>query len=281
MSPLKYSIESRESRLSSIDQLYADTVDTIEKRIIGRKVTGILVYAIKSLRENVLVAAISILACFLLIGILAYKHLNDWSFATAFFYLINTCFNIGFGNVVEVDSAGVHVFSVLMIWVSNTLVMGSIAFLLSYYLLTDSDLLFALLDRGVSSLENTTLRIDLWSRVKRLMGWSTNPSLLRIELLFLVWIAVGTAWGVHYEHWEIMTSIFFAVGTCSTAGLYGSRCRDPATYATAKCDLGESTAVFTGFYALVGVPCKPPHTSIRPSLTLIQCSGSPCRSLLW
>ena len=53
----------------------------------------------------------------------------------------------------------------------------------------------------------------------------------------------------------VSSGLYFAITSCSTAGLYGPYCADPGTFGTARCDVGARDGLFVGCYVLLGVPC--------------------------
>mmetsp|Transcript_88916 Transcript_88916/g.236176 ORF Transcript_88916/g.236176 Transcript_88916/m.236176 type:complete len:417 (-) Transcript_88916:65-1315(-) len=68
-----------------------------------------------------------------------------------------------------------------------------------------------------------------------------NWSFVLVWSLWFFWMLIGTIYGLVAEKWTFIQSVYFAVSTCSTAGLQGVT--------------RESFAVlFAGTYSLVGVP---------------------------
>ena len=70
----------------------------------------------------------------------------------------------------------------------------------------------------------------------------------RVFALWALWIALGAAYGVFSEGWDLVTSIYFAVCGLSTGGLQAPSVRAPAG------TLPPSSAIFVALYCLSGVP---------------------------
>ncbi len=41
----------------------------------------------------------------------------------------------------------------------------------------------------------------------------------RVLVLWAIWVAAGTMWGIRAEGWDVLTSIYFAVSGLATGGL--------------------------------------------------------------
>jgi len=62
-----------------------------------------------------------------------------------------------------------------------------------------------------------------------------------MTFVFLVWTAIGAAYGVFYEKWSIITGFYYSVTACTTGGLM-----PPSDTKTGM--------LFTGFFCLIGIP---------------------------
>ncbi|KAL9188141.1 hypothetical protein ACHAXT_006519 [Thalassiosira profunda] len=74
----------------------------------------------------------------------------------------------------------------------------------------------------------------------------TNES-YRIYLIFVLWVAMGIAWGIVEEGWDPVTATHFAVSALATGGL-------TAPPVDANGILPARSALFCGFYCLLGIP---------------------------
>jgi len=69
----------------------------------------------------------------------------------------------------------------------------------------------------------------------------------RIILFWLGWIAVGAAWGVMTEGWDVITGVYFAVASLSTGGLQAPSLRADGV-------LPPFSALFVSFFCMTGIP---------------------------
>lgn len=84
-------------------------------------------------------------------------------------------------------------------------------------------------------------------------AWYTISSMLtnetnRIYLIFVLWVAMGVAWGIQSQHWDPITATHFAISALATGGLTAP----PVDKATGILPTGP--ALFCGFYCLLGIP---------------------------
>jgi len=68
-----------------------------------------------------------------------------------------------------------------------------------------------------------------------------------LYLVFTLWIIVGILWGIGAQKWDPITATHFAISALATGGLTA-----PPVDATGI--LPNSTAIFVGFYCLLGIP---------------------------
>jgi hypothetical protein len=68
-------------------------------------------------------------------------------------------------------------------------------------------------------------------------------NLLAAKLAFAIWIAIGTIWSVYADENNFVTALYFAVSTCSTAGMVSVKTVD-----------NQAHVLFTAFFAVIGVP---------------------------
>ena len=92
-------------------------------------------------------------------------------------------------------------------------------------------------------------------RAHYLTGWYSNRGFVITMTIFTFWMALGTIYGMVYEKWPFITALYFAVTSCSTAGLIGPPCESGVT-GTYTCDLGSNRASMIGVYSLFGVPSE-------------------------
>jgi hypothetical protein len=68
-------------------------------------------------------------------------------------------------------------------------------------------------------------------------------NLLCAKLAFGIWIAIGTIWSVYADENNFVTALYFAVSTCSTAGMV-----------SVKTVANQSHVLFAALFAFIGVP---------------------------
>eukprot|EP01035_Chromulina_nebulosa_P020049 gene20049-26029_t len=83
-----------------------------------------------------------------------------------------------------------------------------------------------------------------------IIGIVLQPEFVDLRLAF----KQKTAYSDPTPHPTFIQGLFFAVTSCSTAGIYGPFCMDPSTNNSNKCILSEEQSIFVGLYVLVGVP---------------------------
>eukprot|EP01037_Dinobryon_pediforme_P021241 gene21241-22061_t len=67
-------------------------------------------------------------------------------------------------------------------------------------------------------------------------------------------MSLGVVYGIVYEGWSFITSLYFAITASSTAGLQSPPCLKSSTFGTQYCDLGVIRAALSGVFSMVGVP---------------------------
>jgi hypothetical protein len=89
-----------------------------------------------------------------------------------------------------------------------------------------------------------------------MIGWYSQRSFLKAMFIFIMWMGIGVIYGMVFEGWSFITALYYAVTSCSTAGLLGVPCIDSKTLATEHCDLGLNRAALAATYSMLGVPSK-------------------------
>jgi hypothetical protein len=86
------------------------------------------------------------------------------------------------------------------------------------------------------------------------IGWYSTQARYKIVGFFLFWVLLGTMYGLTFQQWPFITSLYFAVATCSTAALLGPTCLDNTSGVT--CEIGAWNSFIVGTYNLIGIPGK-------------------------
>ena len=76
-----------------------------------------------------------------------------------------------------------------------------------------------------------------WFEFKLAIGWYHCRIRVCCLTVFFIWMALGTAYGIHIEKWSIVTSIYWAVTSASTGGLQSAECLPGTENET--CDIGK------------------------------------------
>lgn len=217
---------------------------------------------LERMRANIPLTVFIIFSIWLFGGILFYKYALNWTFYNSFFYCVNAGFSIGFGNINETNDDRIHAFTICYILCGSSLVSGSVGYFLAHLLKSENNLVDPNRYQfdGIPFVnENGTFTIQsvlqsLWYKFKYLIGWYSNRSMIKICIVFVIWMSLGVAYGMVFEGWTLITALFFAITSCSTAGLLVPPCLDPKTNGLATCDLGLNRAALSGTFAMVGVP---------------------------
>jgi hypothetical protein len=219
---------------------------------------------LKKLRENVFFMTGAIYITWLLIGILWYKYENDWTWYNAFFYEVQAGFSIGFGNISEIDKDYMHAFTIVFVLCGSSIVSGAAGYFLTYALNEQSNLQPPNTHRwDTIPLTNNEGNVTLvsigrccWYKFKYLVGWYSGRSLVKTVSLFIFWMSLGVTYGMAFEKWNFIKSVFFAITSCATGGLLAPPCLDAKTNGLPSCDLGMTRAILSGLFVLIGVPSK-------------------------
>lgn len=203
---------------------------------------------------NTNVLWVLIVGAWLLIGMIVYVYSNNWTWYNAFYYCVNAGLSIGFGDLAESFTQQMHAFTIGYVLCGSSIVSGAFGYFLSQNLFPSVEKSFR--NRlHVPVTEDKGMVQYYWDRFKTAIGWYSNRGFAVTAMIFMLWMALGTIYGMCYEGWPFVTALYFAVTSCSTAGLLGPPCNDPEhTKGTAGCDFGMNRAVLVGLYALFGVP---------------------------
>ena len=61
----------------------------------------------------------------------------------------------------------------------------------------------------------------LWYRAKYLSGWYSQRSLVKTLFLFFIWMSYGVIYGMAFEHWSFIQSVYYVITACASGGLLG------------------------------------------------------------
>lgn len=232
-----------------------------------------------SIFDNIYIVTILLYGAWGLLGVIFYYYVDDWTWATSFFFAMQAGLSVGFCEPVE-HSDQSRLFTVFYILLGSSVVAGSIGKFAAELLYTRVCLHrhIAIAQIMFYSCSLTQVRISgkrkqrtirdyleadgdvptflnkmdfLWYQLKLSVGWYTYRQRVILTLSLLVWIGVGVIYGMCMEEWSFVMSLYFTVSCLSTAGLQTPTCNgsNPET-----CSLTNERAVYLGFFMLIGVP---------------------------
>jgi hypothetical protein len=185
-------------------------------------------------------------------GALVYTLINGWPFATSFYYAADVGYSIGYGALYEYNDLSMA-WSIVMILCGASFIGGAIGFF--------AEMAIESADESAQSHDGDIAPVVGGLKIKTCLEnvtvaqWAANyyaekKSFVRIFALWFTWITAGTIYGVHFEGWSILRSVYFAIAGMSTAGLQA-----PGTIGEGY-DKHVPTfgGWFVGFFSATGVP---------------------------
>jgi len=186
-----------------------------------------------------------------LFGSVVFRLLNDrhWNWPQSFYYAITAGLSIGYGAMVP-SAPACQFFAIVYV------ILGACAF----------SLLLSVFVRKLLLLV-PRIAAEEWRYQARLRETSRSPGLmttsakvpprhwlpLALWLALGLWTLLGTIWAHEWQHaeagkqWSWLRSLFFAVGTVTTAGMV-------APQVDRRSHVPTDAAAFLAVYAFVGVP---------------------------
>jgi len=203
-------------------------------------------------------------------GIVFYSNWHDWQISTSFYYSSQVLLGNMYGIPVELDGFSQVFTLVFFLW--------GTALIATFHLVATSNEFLHL--QRLSSLlpvptatTSTSQLITPNSDSSSSGGIGFHRFLQRIWRRFLefirsnfqssyltatcsvIWVILGTLFGVLYEKWTVAESLYFAVGAMSAAGIPVPSCLNgDDEFPLATCQLGPFRGCALGVYLIVGVP---------------------------
>jgi hypothetical protein len=223
--------------------------------------------------KNIWLVSLAIYSLWILIGVIYYKFVEDWSYATAYFYTIEAGLSIGFCDPAERADAS-RLFTVVHVLLGSSVVVGSLGGL-GNELIGDKKVLPSphpsssvsltlppqarIIERQhhfVFDLSNTSGPIGLisllWYNFKVFVGWYKFRRSMIFFLLLTSWMTLALIWAMTYLNWTFIKALYFVVTTLATGGLQGPPCLHGTS--GLHCEIDEVAAVVVGVYGMIGVP---------------------------
>ena len=258
-------VKARISNTSYLEKVYGKKE---KKKSLGELLTSISEKSLlKRVTTGVPLIAFSVASTWLFAGIVFYAFNSNMTFYNSYFYSISAGMNIGFANLNEISVDRVHAFTAFFILIGSATTHGVVGYCLGHYLASHNNLV----DPEINTFENSLRFLNTtssarqkdsnyfhrsWYHLKQQIGWYAQRTVIKSAILFVVWMLMGVAYGMGYEGWSFITSLYFAITSSSSAGLQSPPCKDPSTFESAKCDLGVTRAALAGVFCMIGVPGK-------------------------
>ena len=199
---------------------------------------------------------------FIIIGILFFSCFFGWNFGTAYYMAMGTGLNIGPCQPALGPPNGVMIFTVFYILIGSTVIAGSVGFGLSTIIYTRVDLInidhsdISMYTNNIETLEQElTLRSFshyIWTKCKYYAGWYHYRTRTICVIIGLVWLFFGVVFGMYGLGYDFLTSLYWALGTASTAGFYAPECINGTEGET--CDMGQVRGTVMAMYMTFGCP---------------------------
>lgn len=163
-------------------------------------------------------------------GSCVYGVISSKQWGQCFYYSVNVGYSIGFGTLSD-DSTREKLFSVLMILIGASCVTTLLSFFVTRKLSKANDV----------ATKRLEMQMSAKSTVQRY--FNLHGEKLASGFALLLWLGLGTAFGIINERFSPLRGVYFAVAALSTAGLQGIKALN-----------GEWAYVFMGLYCMIGVP---------------------------
>ena len=197
---------------------------------------------------------------------LFYNAHNNWGIPTSFYYATQVLNGVMYG-VPEETNFDSQLFTIGLYLVGSTIIASSIGVYIAFIVektIKETRNGRLLLQKPVDldndgSISFTELLYFLFNNFLVKIGWEGHKvKYITTSILFL-WIFLGASYGILIDKQSLFESIYASIGGISQAGVHPPNCLNDL------CQLADSTAYFTAFYLMIGVPLF--------SITLGQFSG--------
>ena len=156
-----------------------------------------------------------ILPCIgVIVGTIFYQEANDWDLPTSFFFSAQTLLGIGAGVPSE-DNDVSYTFSFFFIVFGNSIITGMVIFIVNDLYAYNEEAARFKARHGMSRIEHCVKNTMLEALYEK---WIDNFYGAALTTLFFVWLAVGIAFGVYWEGWDLIESCYFIVSLLSGTG---------------------------------------------------------------
>jgi len=187
------------------------------------------------------------------VGACFYGYFYGWSYSSALYYSAQAGLSIGFGALSE-DSDISRAYTVVHVMIGSSFIAGAVGLFAANTIeksRVDWDSIrlgeqkAVLIPLNETEEEREARLADEKKRIKQLTFFQKNATAIRCLIAAVVWLALGVSYGMVYEGWSLITSVYFSVAACSTAGLQAP---------TVPTDRNDWANSFVTFYIVLGVP---------------------------
>ena len=217
-----------------------------------------LIQALDFIASDIYLFSTLTYAFWIFCGLVWYKYYSNWTWATAYYYTIEAGLSIGFCYPAEKEDWS-KLFTIFYVLIGSSVVSGCLGLLATSLVSTRVSLVAAQHGLGAMNYRNEDNQITftsvskwLWYHTKYLSGWYTHRSRTIIVAAFIIWMGLGTAYGMVFEHWTFITALYWAVTSSSTGGLQSPPCESGSDEFT--CNMGNLRGTLMGIFMMVGVP---------------------------
>ncbi len=206
--------------------------------------------------SDIYIVSISFYAFWTLCGVLWYKYYWRWTWATAYYYTMDAGLSIGFCSPAEKDDWS-KLFTIVYVLVGSSVVSGCLGLFATSVFSNKVTLVQVAHEFGaIGFQEDGVITVKsvircLWYHFKYFIGWYSNRARTIVIAVFVGWMGLGTTYGMVFENWSFITSLYWAITTSSTGGLQSAPCESGDEY---TCSMGNVRGTLMGVFMMIGVP---------------------------
>jgi hypothetical protein len=159
-----------------------------------------------------------------------------WNFGTAYYLAMGTGLNIGPCEPAHINTETVMIFQMFYFLLGSSVIAGAFGFFFDTITRTKAvlfnhnwnDVSIYEAKQNDSDVANritlTSLFKYVWTKIKVYSGWYTSRSRTLCVFLFIIWMGWATLFGIFYLGLDLTTSLYWVLGTASSAGFYAPEC---------------------------------------------------------
>ena len=209
--------------------------------------------------EYPIATCLSVYMSWTVLGIAFYHYYDQFSGPTAFFFAMEAGLSVGFCNPQEKDDTS-KLFTIFYVLIGGSLIASMFGVVLFEATKITDGLHPNLMKRSkkwerelsITNTKNPFLRAcNRIYQYSAMFLWDEDPSRAQALCLMILAVICGTVIASQDQDWTLISSLYWAVTTLSTAGLQSPYCE--AGYAH-TCNIPSITALTMGFFMMFGIP---------------------------